>query len=121
MIMSKKIVYAIICCSVLIIVAIIYVSNMSKAEWWLLGHKNMATKYAQHMLDKSDVYEKVPDEMIDMQISTFKDAVMFAPNDQDNMFVLVYSLKPLSDKFKINKDTIALKKLKEGWYEVRWD
>ncbi len=116
--MAKKLI--IIFVSIVVIGGLIlglYWKQMSNAEKWLLFNKNVALQYSKQLLAIQPT-QNVPNELIDMHISTKAGIVTFDSSNQDRYFVIAYSPYRAPAPINFKEQTISWKELESNWYEL---
>lgn len=83
---------------------------------WLFFNEAIAEKHADAVL-RGD-FPKTPDELIDVQISTFSGWVLFSPHADDHELVLAYAPGKKPDPIVTEGVDWQWRQLNERWYEL---
>ncbi|MBW8365847.1 MAG: hypothetical protein K0M39_14960 [Rhizobium sp.] len=94
-----------------------YWVSMDDAHKWLFFNENIAEKYASSLLN-GRVTAAQPDELIDVQISTYPHWVLFSPHSDDHFLILAYSPNKEPEPITSGGKTLYWRQLKQSWYEL---
>src|SRR3569623_372193 len=91
-----------------------YWMSMDDAQRWLFFNENIAKKYASSLLNGRGTVAQ-PDELIDVQISTYPHWVLFSPHSDDHSLILAYSPNSKPEPLKSDGKTLYWRQLKQSW------
>lgn len=113
----KKVLFFALIIGFSIVVGWGYWVSLGDAQRWLLFNKKLAETHASSLLT-GKVNATLPDELIDVSISTHVDWVLFSPLAEGHSFILAYSPKKEPDLLNDAGKIYHWRKLNNQWYEL---
>lgn len=114
--MKKMFIFAIIL-GMLAVLGWGYWKSLDDARRWLLFNEKLAEKHAVSLL-KGDTHTKLPDELIDVQISTYPGWVLFSPHTGDHSFILAYAPGKRPAPLAADGELRQWQQVNKNWYEL---
>ena len=89
---------------------------VGEGERWLFFNEVIAEKYADAVLRGG--LPETPDELIDVQISTYSGWVLFSPHEDDHGLVLAYAPGKEPDSLVTEGGARHWRQINDRWYEL---
>lgn len=113
----KKMLIFVVILGVLAALGLGYWKSLDDARRWLLFNEKFAEKYGASLL-KGETHAALPDELIDVQISTYPGWVLFSPHTEGHSFVLAYAPGKKPEPLAVDGALRQWRRVNGNWYEL---